>query len=61
MPKTNKMFWGEKFRKNVLRDKKTKKALSALGWKSLVVWECQAKELLKISKKIEVFLGSNPV
>lgn len=43
-PATNVEFWTEKFRKNVERDAKTKKELKALGWKVIVVWECETKK-----------------
>jgi DNA mismatch endonuclease (patch repair protein) len=39
-PKTRKAFWQEKFKGNVTRDRRTRKLLEKLGWKVLVVWEC---------------------
>ncbi|MBP9018180.1 MAG: DUF559 domain-containing protein [Paludibacteraceae bacterium] len=30
-----------KIEKNVLRDKQNQKALGAIGWKVIVVWECR--------------------
>jgi len=43
-PSTNASFWKEKFRKNVERDQRTEKALKDLGWRLLVVWECELKD-----------------
>ncbi len=43
MPKNNAEFWKEKLEKNVKRDEKKKEELDALGWKVIVVWECQLK------------------
>ena len=40
-PKSNRAFWLDKFRKNVARDRRTTRALRRLGWKVMVVWECQ--------------------
>lgn len=43
-PKTRTLFWQEKFNSNVLRDRRNRRALNKLGWKVLVVWECQIKK-----------------
>lgn len=43
-PKTNTKFWEEKFCKNLERDTRNRKALEALGWKVIVVWECEVKD-----------------
>jgi DNA mismatch endonuclease, patch repair protein len=43
MPKTNKKFWNTKIWNNIKRDKRTLKKLRKLGWKVLVIWECQIK------------------
>lgn len=42
-PATNSEYWVPKITRNVERDKENEKALTALGWKVLVVWECQLK------------------
>jgi DNA mismatch endonuclease (patch repair protein) len=43
MPKTNKKFWHNKIETNINRDKRNIKELKSLGWKVIVVWECQLK------------------
>lgn len=43
MPKTNKKFWGGKIQANIIRDRKKINKLRRLGWKVLVVWECDLK------------------
>ena len=40
-PTSNTVFWDEKFRQNIARDEKNDSALKALGWRVIVVWECQ--------------------
>ncbi|WP_316897224.1 very short patch repair endonuclease [Pseudodesulfovibrio indicus] len=40
-PSTNSRFWEKKFSGNVSRDKRVKDELEQLGWKVLVIWECQ--------------------
>lgn len=43
-PSTNTSFWNEKFRKNVKRDRTEQSALKEMGWKVLIVWECELKK-----------------
>ncbi len=40
-PKSNLAFWTKKFSENVERDQRTEQALTVLGWRVLVVWECE--------------------
>ena len=44
LPKHNKQFWESKFDKNVIRDKEKIKQLKRMGWKVVIVWECQLKK-----------------
>lgn len=41
LPKSNVPFWQEKFRRNVERDERVREQLRFLGWRTMVVWECQ--------------------
>lgn len=41
IPSTHAHFWKTKFMKNIARDQKNEKELLALGWKCIVVWECE--------------------
>ena len=40
-PKTNTEFWLNKFKENTKRDIRNQKALTELGWKVVIVWECE--------------------
>ncbi len=40
-PGTNLSFWQKKFLENVTRDNRSIQALRSLGWRVLVVWECE--------------------
>ena len=42
-PKDNSSFWADKHRQNVTRDERNAEAISALGYRRLVVWECALK------------------
>lgn len=44
-PKSNIRFWKDKFKKNVARDKAVKSQLEALGWRVLIIWQCQVKSV----------------
>jgi DNA mismatch endonuclease, patch repair protein len=40
-PGTRRNFWTAKFVANVERDNRKRKELRKLGWKSLVIWQCE--------------------
>ena len=58
-PKSNEEFWRNKILTNVIRDKRNYSELQELGWKVIVVWECQLKKqcqkenLEKLSEQIK--------
>ena len=54
-PKSRIDFWQKKFRDNVERDLRNAKALDELGWKRLVIWECETKNLEKLSADLVSF------
>lgn len=41
LPKTRVSFWAEKIAANRERDARSIRALEALGWRPLIVWECE--------------------
>jgi DNA mismatch endonuclease (patch repair protein) len=49
-------YWRPKLERNQLRDRRNQRAVRKLGWRILVVWECQVKALPKLSKRILEFL-----
>lgn len=57
LPKSRTEFWEEKFQDNVRRDRQARRELSRLGWKVLVVWECETTELDRLAKRLREFLG----
>jgi DNA mismatch endonuclease (patch repair protein) len=40
-PKSNTAFWLKKFTENIRRDQSKERALEALGWRVLILWECE--------------------
>jgi DNA mismatch endonuclease (patch repair protein) len=55
VPQTNQAYWNAKFLRNVIKDKEALFALNSLGWKVLVIWECEVKNGF-FKDKIEAFL-----
>jgi DNA mismatch endonuclease (patch repair protein) len=56
MPKSRSHYWVPKISGNRLRDKKNIRALRALGWSSLIIWECQLSAFDALIARIEHFL-----
>jgi DNA mismatch endonuclease (patch repair protein) len=55
-PKTRAEFWSKKFDRNVERDREVERRLGDLGWKSLVVWECETRSPDVLATKLSDFL-----
>jgi len=52
IPKSNISYWKPKLEKNTQRDRAHKKDLKKLGWKTIVIWECEVKLLDKLKRKL---------
>ncbi len=52
-PGTRIRFWKKKFAENVTRDAKKTAALRALGWKVLIVWECELRDEEALAEKLK--------
>ena len=51
-PKTRKEFWESKFKANVKRDKEIQDKIKNLDWRSVVIWECETKNIENLRDKI---------
>ncbi len=51
-PKSRQQFWKSKFSKNVERDQKVIRALKELGWRVLLVWECELRAPQRLMDKL---------
>lgn len=56
LPKSNGDYWTDKIRTNKARDRKQLRALEDLGWKVLVIWQCELKDALAVRRRIVDFL-----
>lgn len=52
-PKTNIKFWKNKFDKTIERDKNNVNILNKLGWKTIIVWECEVDNREILDRKFE--------
>lgn len=43
-PSSNVDYWSEKITRNLQRDAANYEALRSMGWKVLIVWECELKK-----------------
>lgn len=55
-PKSNMAYWHQKLLRNTKRDKKHKAALRKLGWRVLVIWDCETKSSTFLTNRITQFL-----
>ena len=51
-PKTRKDFWNKKFEVNIKRDSEIQDKIKNLDWKSVVIWECETKNIENLRDKI---------
>jgi DNA mismatch endonuclease (patch repair protein) len=62
LPRARPEYWLPKLARNVERDVKNQEALAKLGWRVLVVWECETEDLPKLSRRLlQDLLGTNKV
>lgn len=59
-PKTNQGFWLPKFERNVERDACKEEALRGLGWRVLIVWECETRDLVTLESRLRRDFGLPP-
>lgn len=52
-PKTRKEFWSQKFDANVARDRRVARTLRSLGWRVVVVWECELRDTRSLSRRLD--------
>ena len=56
-PKSNTRYWSPKLKRNVARDAEHVAALKKLGWKVLIVWDCEIKHRAKLGARLKKFLS----
>jgi len=56
LPKSRLEFWENKLTANAVRDKRNQEQLRELGWKFLIVWECEIRQSEQLENKLIDFL-----
>ena len=51
-PKTRQEFWNKKFKENIKRDSEIQDKIKNLDWRSVVIWECETKNIGNLREKI---------
>jgi DNA mismatch endonuclease, patch repair protein len=59
-PKSNTSYWVPKLKKNRIRDVKNMASLKLLGWKVLVIWECELHDFRRVTARILRLLETSP-
>lgn len=52
-PKTRQAYWIPKFEANVKRDSRQINELAELGWRSVVIWECETLDLVELKARLK--------
>jgi DNA mismatch endonuclease, patch repair protein len=58
-PKANREYWEAKIARNRARDAANLADLTALGWRSLVVWECATRDEAALRERLASFLAGS--
>ena len=60
-PKSNTDFWLKKFEQNVKNDQYVYDALTRMGWRYMIIWECMLKKCdrEKLLKRIDEFMSGD--
>ena len=56
-PRTNAEYWSAKLDRNVARDATARGQLEDLGWRVLVIWECETRDADTLRGRLSEFLG----
>lgn len=62
IPKSNVAYWEGKFARNIENDRKHKRQLKKLGYRVIVIWECELKkDFEKRMEKVVDTLNKTPI
>jgi DNA mismatch endonuclease (patch repair protein) len=56
VPVQNREYWVAKVARNQQRDKSVQTSLQALGWNTLIIWECETRDGQALRKRLVKFL-----
>lgn len=58
IPKSNIDYWKPKLKRTIVRDTANQKKLIDKGWKYLILWECQLKNIDIVKQNVQKFIIS---
>lgn len=56
-PKSNGSYWNAKLDRTLERDLATHLELASLGWRVLIIWECEVPSKEALRERLSAFLG----
>jgi DNA mismatch endonuclease (patch repair protein) len=57
LPKSRSDYWKSKLDRNVERDTENTEALKVMGWKVIVIWECETRNLELLASTLQESLS----
>jgi DNA mismatch endonuclease (patch repair protein) len=58
LPASRVDFWRARIKRNRNRDERALDALQVAGWQSLVIWECELRNMVGLENRLRSLLGS---
>lgn len=58
LPKSRLDYWGPKIERNTVRDSAVLENLRESGWKTMVVWQCECKDMPSLQRRLTKFLDA---
>jgi DNA mismatch endonuclease (patch repair protein) len=55
IPSVRRSYWRPKLERNKARDKAAIAALRKRGWKVAIVWECECRDIPKLTRRLRRF------
>ncbi|MDA8094820.1 MAG: very short patch repair endonuclease [Betaproteobacteria bacterium] len=57
LPKSNTEYWRHKIEGNIARDQRKQAQLESLGWHVVVVWQCELRDHVRLSRRLSALRG----
>jgi len=57
VPKSNTAYWVAKIEKNRSRSRRHRQQLRRMGWGSAVVWECQLRDITRLTDRLRMSIA----
>jgi len=56
VPKSRRDYWPNKLAGNLRRDRRNVRRLRSMGWRVLIIWECQTRDIERLRRRLLDFL-----